>query len=185
MSSSTGAQLLSRSVVAGTALVALVASVVGLMFQLAPYLRPDPRDRVGADVAVFALEPGVKLGDWIKRGFPPERQEVLAKRYHDKEAGGELLYVRIAVDGHKHRDVTLRYDVYHWSDGTRIPPEDIDGPTLDPVGLSSPNERSVQLLWIPSFRGERDIFIRVQLWDDHGMLAVEDSGRIEDGRLVT
>lgn len=176
--------LLSQTGVATTAIVALVASVVGLLFQLAPQLRPDPRDRVGAEISVFAVEPGATLGEWIARGFPPERQEALRRQYSDQGAGGELLYVRMAVDGHKHRDVALQYDVHHASNGQRVAPEDIDGPTLEPLELSSPSERSVQMLWIPSFRGEPDVFIRVALWDGRGMLAVADSARIHDGRLL-
>jgi hypothetical protein len=167
-----------------TALLALITGAIALAFQIAPGLKPDPRDRVGADVTIFALEPGVTLGQWIQRGFPAGERAELEARYPDRAAVGELLYVNTAVDGHKHRDVTLRYAVYHGRRQTRIPDAAIDGPQLDPLSLSAPNERSVQVLWVPDLRAETTpLFVRVELWDEDGMLAVSDSPQIVRGRF--
>jgi hypothetical protein len=136
-------------------------------------------------VAVFALEPGVTLDRWIDREFPPSQRAALHKRYPDGAARGELLYVRTVVDGHKHRDVTLRYGVYDAARHTRVPARNIDGPQLGALPLSAPSERSVKVLWVPdlSFEPGR-LFIRVELWDDDGMLAVGDSPPVSKGRLV-
>lgn len=177
-------RLVTQANVVATAVLALATGAVALLFQLAPFLKPDPRDRVGADVSIFALEPNVELGEWIKRAFPPDEQGEAGREYPDRGAQGEMLYVRTAVDGHKHRDVRLRYAIYYAADETRVPPEDIDAPPLRPFDLSSPSERSVQALWVPDLSGEPALFIRVELWDDEGMLAVADSPRIEEGRFA-
>jgi hypothetical protein len=177
--------VISQANVVVVAVLALVTGVVSLVFQLAPRLKPDPRDRVGADVSIFALEPNVTLGSWIQRAFPVSDHERLEKKYPDRGAVGELLYVRTTVDGHKHRSVTLRYDVFDADKQELIPPESIDAPPLGALKLTSPNERSVQLVWVPDFTQEtRDLIIRVQLWDGDGLLAVTDSPRIKRGRFA-
>jgi hypothetical protein len=175
-------RLVTQANVVATALLALATGAVALLFQLAPWLKPDPRDRVGADVSIFALEPDVALGDWIERAVPPDEQAELARQYPNRSALGEMLYVRTAVDGHKHRDVSLRYAIYHAEDDTRAVVDAPPGPTR--MHLSSPSERSVQALWVPDLSFEPNLFIRVELWDDEGMLAVADSPRIEEGRFA-
>jgi hypothetical protein len=167
------------------ALLGLVTGASALVFQLAPGLKPDPRDRVGADVSIFALEPGVTIGDWITRGFPASERRRLSETYPDRAAIGELLYVRTAVDGHKHREVNLRFAVFDATTQRMIPPRRIDAPPIEPLPLSAPNERSVQLVWVPDLSQEdRDLFLRVELWDEAGMLAVVDSPHIREGQFV-
>jgi hypothetical protein len=98
---------------------------------------------------------------------------------------GELLYVRTVVDGHKHHKVTLRYGVFNTKTQERVPPEQIDGPRIDPLKLSAPNERSVHAVWVPDLSHEPDgLFFRVELWDERGMLAVADSPPLEHGRFA-
>jgi hypothetical protein len=168
------------------ALLGLVTGTVALVFQLAPGLQPDPRDRVGADVSVFALEPNVTIGAWIKRGFPTHEQVALMKTYQDRAAVGEMLYVRTTVDGHKHREANLRFDVFNAETQQPIPRENIDAPPIEPLAISSPSERSVRLVWVPDLtQDERDLFFRVELWDDSGMLAVTDSPVVRRGRFAT
>ena len=175
---------LKQAHVAVAALLGLATGAVALLFQLVPALKPDPRDRVGADLAIVALEPGVPLGRWIKRAFPAAEHEALAREYPNARAPGEMLYVRISVDGHKHRNVSVRYGVYDAKTERRVrldaPP---NGPS-DSLTLSAPSERSVQMLWIPDLSLEPALFIRVELWDDDGILAVADAPRIVRGRFA-
>lgn len=169
---------------AAVAILGLAVTSVALLFDLAPGLKPDPRDRVGADVSVFALEPGVTIGQWLERGFAPGRRPKLGSGDVDESAEGELLYVRTAVDGHKHDEVTLRYGVYFADSHRRVPAGAIDSPEFPPLAVSSPSERSVQTLWVPDLSGEGALFVRVELWDENGMLAVADSATIRRGRLT-
>ena len=48
------------------ALVALLASATGLFWDFAPQYRPDPLDSVGADVSIVAVEPDVRLLEWLQ-----------------------------------------------------------------------------------------------------------------------
>lgn len=174
---------LSRINVVVAALLGFLTGGVALVFQLAPGLKPDPRDRVGADVAIFALEPSVTIGEWIERKFPAAG--ALEDQHPDRQAPGELLYVRTTVDGHKHRDVSLRFNVFSARTHRLIPPERIDAPPISTLNLSAPSERSVHVVWVPDLTlFAQDVFIRVELWDDKGILAVEDSPRIRKGRFV-
>ena len=173
------------------ALVALAASGVGLFFDVAPQYRPDPQENVGADLTLVAIEPRVPLRDWLERVDPrhvqEHAQEVFGRPPSRSELAqvGELLYVRTQVDGHKHKDVTLAYQVY---DGKTQTPVAIpllpDMERLQRIRLDAPSDRSVQLLWMPSLEGEDDVFIRVQLSSEHGLLAVTDSKRLHDGKLT-
>src|SRR5262245_32096112 len=64
-----------------TAVAGLVSATIALLFQLAPGLKPDPGDNIGADVSVVALERGATIKSWIDRGFttPAARAEQRAK----------------------------------------------------------------------------------------------------------
>jgi hypothetical protein len=170
------------------ALVALFASAIGLFWDFLPQYRPDPLDTVGADVSIFAVEPGVRLVDWLRRthgaDFGPAAREIFGRRPSASELRqpGELLYVRAQVDGHKHRDVSLRYRLY---DGVTQKPVELPLPPslakVQRVKLEAPSQRSVQLLWTPDLRDEDGAFIRVELTSEHGLLAVADSGTLRNG----
>ncbi len=166
------------------ALLGLATGAVALLFQLVPALKPDPRDRVGADLAIVALEPGVSLGGWIKRAFPAAERAALVKEYPNTRTPGEMLYLRINVDGHKHRNVSVHYGVYDAKTERRVQLDAPPNGPRDTLSLSAPSERSVQMLWIPDLRFEPAVFIRVELWDDNGTLAVADSPRIVKGRFA-
>jgi hypothetical protein len=170
------------------ALVALFASAIGLFWDFLPQYRPDPLDTVGADVSIFSVEPGVRLVDWLRRthgaDFAPAAREIFGRRPSASELRqpGELLYVRTQVDGHKHRDVSLRYRLY---DGASHKPVELPLPQslakVQRIRLEAPSQRSVQLLWTPDLREEDGAFIRVELTSEHGLLAVTDSGTLHKG----
>src|SRR3954453_16613431 len=167
------------------AVVALVTAIVTLLFQLMPWLKPDPRDRVGADVSVFALERNVTIGEWIARAVPPADQAKLRKSHPDRAAEGEVLYVRAAVDGHKHRKVRLRVEVLRRRTEKLVPPSEIDAPPIGAVKMSAPDERSVQAIWVPDLTHEpAGLFFRGGLWEEHGMLAIADSPPLRKGRFA-
>jgi hypothetical protein len=170
------------------AVVALIASAIGLFWDFLPQYRPDPLDTVGADVAIFSVEPGVRLIDWLRRvhgaDFGVPAREIFGRRPTASELRqpGELLYVRTQVDGHKHRDISLRYRLY---DGATQKPVELPLPrslaSVQRVRLEAPSQRSVQLLWTPDLSDEEGAFIRVELTSEHGLLAVADSGKLHRG----
>lgn len=174
------------------ALVALAAGAIGLFWDFAPQFRPDPLEVVGADVTIAAIEPDVTLETWLRKARPDDF-EAVAKNLFGREPSkaelaleGHLLYVKIQVDGHKHKDVSLAYRTYRAKEQTPFEPLGLPEPAaskLRSARLNAPSERSVQLLWIPSLRGEGDTFIRVELTSDRGLLAITDSGTLHNGLL--
>jgi hypothetical protein len=172
------------------AVVGLAVGALGLFWDFVPQYRPDPLDTVGADVAVAALEPGITLLDFLRRTHPDDvagaGREVFGRAPSPSELRqpGEMLYVRTQVDGHKHRDIALRYTVY---EGRAQTPVDLPLPPelkrLQRTELIAPSQRSVQLLWVPDLSDEPDVFIRVELTSDSGLLAMADSGRLRHGLL--
>src|SRR4051812_44148094 len=92
------------------ACVALTAVALGLFWDLFPEFRPDPRDVVGADVEIVAVEPRVTLGSWLKQQYPDshiaEGARLFGRSPSDPERiqPGELIYVKVQVDGRKHHN---------------------------------------------------------------------------------
>ena len=178
-----------------TAVIALVAAATGLLFQLVPALKPDPRERVGASVEIFAVERGVPVGVWLRETFVKDVKEATRRVFGDRPAAadelgveGTVVYVRAEVDGYKHRDITLRVRLYDWATQERV---DRDFPQLyresSRVAIDSPNRRSVQPLFVPDLRyEERAEFLRVSLVDSEtgSILAVADSPKLVRGRIV-
>jgi hypothetical protein len=172
---------------AATALLALATAGTALAFQLVPTLKPDPRDDVGAEVAVVALEPGPDLHDWVRRAYPPDRhREELAER-PDAGLSGEILYARTTVAGHKDRDVWIEYGVYRAMTQQPLPARELDVPPVERTEVTAPRQSAVQLVWLPDLRHVsarlEPLFVRLELRDEDGILAVADSRPIVDGRL--
>jgi hypothetical protein len=175
------------------ALLGLMTGALGLFWDLAPQYRPDPLDTVGADVAVVAVEPGVSVRRWLRAAYGEDYArpagEIFGRAPSSSELGqvGEMIYVRTQVDGHKHKNISLAYRLY--MRGTDTPVEVPLPPYLARVQRSrlvAPSQRSVQLLWMPDFRSpdESDVFIRMELRSDRGLLAVADSATLHRGKLV-
>jgi hypothetical protein len=172
------------------AVVALATSGVALLFTLVPTLKPDPREDIGGEVAVFAVEPGVSFNDWLGRVFPDprDRRRIIAKAIGPKpepselKIKGEVIYVKSTVTGFKHRNVTLHPTVYSAATQEEV---NLRGPDVPPVRVDAPTERSVSVLWIPSLvsGSKTRVFVRVALHDDAGaILAVDDSKVLTEGR---
>ena len=174
------------------AVVGLAAGLVGLFWDFAPQFRPDPLDAVGADVAVIAVEPGVSLNHWLREAHGENAAQAARNVFGrtpsaaELEQAGEMIYVRTQVDGHKHKDIRLRYRLHAEASGEPfkipLPPELA---SVQRARLDAPNQRSIQLLWMPDLRGQGEdgVFIRVELRSDRGLLAVADSDILRDGVL--
>jgi hypothetical protein len=175
-----------------TAALALVSTVVTLVFTIWPELRPDPRERLGAEVSIFAVEPAVEYDAWLRRTSANGRElkqrrreylrhatlrgERLTKR--DKEqllaVRGNSVYVRSTIEGFKRRNVRLRWSMYDARRRTRQPDFD-DVPAAD-VDLNAPTDRSVTQLWISPTPPDKLVFVRVELLSrDSTLLAVADT----------
>jgi hypothetical protein len=181
-----------------TATVALASALLALLFQLLPSLKPDPRENVGADVAIYRFEPHVSVAEWLRRAFSgdqyDDRLKAIVGAHPTKvEVGqlntdiGELVYVRTTVDGFKHKHVSVRVRLY---DAKRqeplyLPPDlaHLLKISRKPLRIDAPSRRSVQLLWIPDLSSVGGAFVRVEMLDDNGILAVADSLPLRRGRI--
>lgn len=176
-----------------TALIALVAAGAGLLFDLVPALKPDPRERIGAAVEIFAIEPGVETGTWLRDAFPND-VKAATKRVlftstpepSELTVEGTVVYVRTEVDGYKHREIALKVRLYNARTQQRAPNEFASTyQQSSGVEIDSPNRRSVQQLFVPPLRDEGPVFLRVTLVDSESgsILAIADSPELERGRI--
>jgi hypothetical protein len=177
-----------------TALIALVSSGIGLVFDLFPGMRPDPRTTRSADVAVLAVEPRVPVGDWLERtktsesdtdadrdaairaaGFDPEgasEQEIADAL----AVAGTVFFVQTNVEGLKRDRVKLRWSIYERRGGRVADPSLHDVEAVN-LRLDAPTDRSVVQVWTPEpTTGAGPLFARFELRDENDVaLAIADS----------
>ncbi len=165
-------------VTALTAALALVSGVVALLFDLVPALKPDPRERLGAEVSIFDVEPGVTIGDWLKRTNQREQLRQIGRRGGGGlTVKGNLVYVKTTIEGFKRRRASLGWWVYRTRTRTRLQePQFYDRRAVE-VRLDAPTDRSLQEVWIPEMPPlPGSFFVRVELRDANDvLLAVADS----------
>jgi hypothetical protein len=169
------------------ALIALAGSIVALVFDLWPSLKPDPRTTLGAQLSVFTVEPDVSYGDYLSRiSFSdPKLHDRLLRNYcgPSRTCGGlslpgQEIYVRMTVEGFKRRSVLMLAAVYDAASQTPV-----QGAGLSPVSqevLDSPSDSAVVPVWTPCpINRTGRIFVRIELYHkgDEVLLAVADSQR--------
>jgi hypothetical protein len=179
-----------------TAVVALVSSGIGLVFDLFPDLRPDPRTTRAATLRVATMERGVTVGDWLQRisSSPKDlrrrRDEVLrgvglkagdplSRAARDQlKAPGSVFFVDTTIQGLKRSSVTLRWSVYDARTRGRTTRRNLhDVPALG-IRLETPADRSVVQVWTPYVTRRGPWFLRFELRTGDGTsLAVADSRR--------
>jgi hypothetical protein len=87
---------------------------------------------------------------------------------------GDVVYVRVAVDGFKGRTVSLRWSLYHAAGGRRV--SELSDQSGSHLTLQAPRDRTTQQLWVPDLVRGGTYFVRVELYDDRGtMLDVANS----------
>lgn len=170
-----------------TAIATLLTAVLGVTFVLVPSLRPLPRDKIEASLAVPTVEGQVDLLEWAKRQYPGdprgELHRLLGHPYRETDAAaGLVVYVRLRAEGFRRRSIQLRARVYDAA--TRRPPDNLDTDEIIPesgqLRIDAPSRASVQLILLDDFsRIPGRYFVRVEAYDDGGMLAYADSQRIE------
>ncbi len=178
-----------------TALLALASAGLGLVFDVKPDLRPDPRTTSSADISVFSVERNVSTDNWLRRvtrserAYRTKRDAIVAANFEGDTkptpaeiadvlaTEGQLAYVQTKIAGFKRRSLTLRWSVYNartlrrLEDGERM--ANATGAEL--VG-QAPTDASVSLVWIPMVVARGEYFARFELVDPSGvMLAVADS----------
>jgi hypothetical protein len=176
--------------------VAVVSSALAVAFALWPALKPDPRDRLGADLGVFAVETRVAQDAWIHRvsATRDDYGELRAATLRDASLQGEtlpadqerdllhqrgtLFYVRMTIEGFKRRNVTLRWSLYSGRTGRRLAQPGLQDVPVAGLRLEAPTDRSFLQVWVPPVSSDGSCFARFELVTHEGtLLAVVDSPR--------
>jgi hypothetical protein len=178
-----------------TALVALVGALLAaaisgtsLSFALVPGLKPDPKEKVGANLEVVALDKNVDYSEYRQRPGRPIDMEVRPRGDHH----GNVFYLRARIEGFKRESVHLRWFTYNHENGVRRPglkglPEEA---IFEP---DAPINTQVAQIWVRepgsfdrlnpevwnSDAGE--YFVRFELYSDDVLLAFRDSAKFKTG----
>lgn len=165
-----------------TGALALAAGAIGLLFDLRPDLRREPRERQFATLTVAAIEHAVPQLGYLDRS---ERRALYESTFGDAVGDcrlalpGTLIYLQIGIEGFKGRETYLRYATYDSRTRRRRGPQGM-GTTVEGEVTS---ERGVTLRWVrvPERRGS--YFIRWELYlkkdDADLLLAFADTPRLE------
>ena len=88
------------------AMLAALISGTNLTFELWPGLKPDPKEKVGASLAVLRLDKNVVYGDYR------ERVPRVAVRGPTADHPGNVFYIRARIEGFKRETVHLKWFLY-------------------------------------------------------------------------
>jgi hypothetical protein len=170
-----------------TATATAVTAVLGIVFVLAPSLRPLPRDKIEASVSIPAIERSVTVCEWAERQYPADPAAAMKRLLKPDNAAsrdqfGTVVYVRLKTDGFQHRAVGLRARVYDWKlKETPVPNSSLEllYPSASDVKVEAPSRSSMQLMLLDDLTDlGRDVFVRVEAYDDAGILSYADSDKI-------
>jgi hypothetical protein len=180
-----------------TALLALASGTIGLIFDLKPDLRPDPRTSLSAELSVFAVEREVPLDDWLHRittsssAYRARRDRVLRDAFRGApppsaievrdqlNVRGQLFYVRVRIEGFKRRLLRLRWSMYRARSQRRLATEGLQNVTGAELVGEAPSDETVVLVWTPAVVVRGPCFARFELVEPDGgfVLGVADSQR--------
>jgi hypothetical protein len=178
-----------------TALVALVGALLAaaisgttLAFTLLPGLKPDPKEKVGADLAVLALDKNVDYGEYRERPGRKIDVEANPRKHHP----GNVFYLRAHIEGFKRGSLRLQWFTYN-PDGERRPRSGIEAGEKTVFEPDAPINTQVAQIWVREpgsfdLDGEWDsdandfpYFVRFELYSDDVLLAFRDSPKFHVG----
>jgi len=180
-SESAGSPRRRPTVAAITALIALGAAGLGLVFDVKPSLRPDPGTHFEADLSVFAVERGVVQADLLRRTLKADEYRRTVKQAkrdgYSLSNPGEVVYIEVTLQGFKSQATSLEWSIYDAKTESRMKSGDLDSQLGSSRTGKAPTDRTVQVLWLtPVFDSGHPYFVRAELYSsDRTLLAVADS----------
>ena len=160
------------------AILAAVISGTNLSFELWPGLKPDPKEKVGASLAVLRLDKNVEYGEYRRRVVP--RRE---PRAPVAEHPGNVFYLRAQIEGFKRETVHLKWFTYDPNGKRRASGGRGEESVFEPgapintqvaqVWVREPGQ-FVDGLWEPD---PGVYFVRFELYSGDVLLGLEDSPR--------
>lgn len=172
--------------------VAIVVGVVGLVFDLWPDLKPDPRTENRAELEVAAVDHGITVDEWLKeRTFTEEAYLRERDRYLNQGPGpkpneadlegilelkGLRASVACTIHGFEDRSVNLRWSLYDAREQRRVDNDNFSNVLAVRLKPSAPADSVVADVWVPEPPRRGRYFLRAALYDrDDTQLAVGDS----------
>jgi hypothetical protein len=149
-----------------TALLALAAGALGLVFDLKPEWRPDPRTAQAASLQSLTVDPEVSWEEWLdRRGADTRGRDRCALRIP-----GNLVYLGVELQGYKGRDVRYRYSTYDARrrarlKGVQASVSSGDHPVSTLVG-EAPSDRWISTVWVAWPFRDGDFFVRFELFEE-------------------
>jgi hypothetical protein len=160
------------------AVLAAVISTTGLVFDLWPNLKPDPKERVGAKLESVGRDLNVTRGEYLTRvGRTTPAGE-------DAEANGNVYYIRAEIQGFKRSALQLRWFTYERISETRQPGlrgSDREEPVFKP---QAPINTQIAQVWVETPNDEGKYFIRFELYSGKVLLQFVDTARFTTTELV-
>lgn len=164
-------------------LVLLGLNAVQFAYVLNPRLRPDPGERLRAQVRVATVEPRVMRMDYLRRVTAPAKLQRAAEADVRREFGdlprnelcdrlpellgswGYAVYAHVTVEGLKRRHVELSGTLYDGRRSERL--EEYGAVTVPPRTLESPTDSFVETVYLslPSKpeRRTQGFFVQLEL----------------------
>jgi hypothetical protein len=147
-----------------TALLALVAGAVGLVFDLKPEWRPDPRTAQAASLESLTVDPEVTFGEWLnRRGDSTEGREECQLRIP-----GNVVYLGVELQGFKRRSVRYRFSTYDARTRARLrgvqPSVSSGARSVDTLVGEAPTDKWISTVWVAWPFRDGDFFVRFELF---------------------
>jgi hypothetical protein len=156
--------------------IAVVVSGVALAFSAWPQLRPDPQEVRSARLHVDSVEPAVTLDEYLRR--TASRLEGASPQ--DLRTRGYVVFLGIQIEGRKYGSLELHQVLYRASTGRMIRDQ---GPTLDLYfRADTPKDRWINQVFVPNPPYDYRVFVRLELFDHHTLMAYADTHDIAPGR---
>lgn len=155
------------------AVLAAVISTTGLVFDLWPSLKPDPKERVGAKVESLARDINVPRWKYLRR---VARTKAKPTGKGAKELGN-VYYIRAEIQGFKRSTLRLRWFTYESISHERLKGwrgSDRDEPVFKP---QAPINTQIAQVWVPTPSEPGDYYVRFELYSRKVLLQFVDSKR--------
>lgn len=171
------------------AILAAFISGTNLTFELWPSLKPDPKEKVGANLEVLEIDTNVRYDEYAARPG-----KTVSTNPGNGEIGnvylGNVFYLRAQIEGFKRESLRLVWFTYDTNDHRRAPEEEArsdrifepDAPIetqVAQVWVKQPGRLDKDGFWEIDDDEEGEYFVRFELYSGHVLLAFEDSQKFE------
>lgn len=155
--------------------VLLAAGISGttLVYTLWPGLKPDPKEKVGAEIRSLAVDREVTRGEYLCRFGPVDKGEPRV------DVMGNVYYIRAEIEGFKRSSVNLKWFTYNADNDQRrqrLRSTTKKTPVFRP---QAPINTQIAQVWVPTPNRDGHSYVRFELYAKDVLLAFVDSRPFE------